>query len=57
MDHHRNSCNLVAARLFRSEHKLELPTHRQLDSHPDRSRRDSRRFEPGRDYINLCFVE
>lgn len=57
MDYHRNSGNLVAARLFRSEHKLKLPTHRQLDSHPDRSRRDTRRFEPGRDYINLRFVE
>ena len=57
MDYHRNSGNLVAARLFRSELKLKLPTHRQLDSYPDRSRRDTRRFEPGRGHIDLRFVE
>ena len=57
MDYHRNSGNFVAARFFRWEHKLKLPAHRQLDSHPDRSRRDTRRFEPGRDHIDLRFVE
>ncbi len=57
MDHHRNSGNLVAARLFRTEHKSKLPAHRQLDSHSDCYRRDPHRFEPVRGHIDLRFVE
>ena len=38
VDYHRNSNNLVANRLFRSEHKSKLPANRWLDPYFDRYR-------------------
>lgn len=45
MDDRRNSSCPVATRLFRPEYKLQLPTHRELDSHSDRDRRLTYRIE------------
>jgi len=36
VDHHRDSSNPVAARLFRSERKSKVPENRQLDSRSHR---------------------
>jgi hypothetical protein len=35
VDHHHNSGNPVAARLFRWKHKFKIPENRQLDSCSD----------------------
>ncbi len=48
--------NPVAARLFRWESLFRLSANRQLDSRSDRHRRHTRRFEPGRGYIDLRFA-
>ena len=55
MDHHRNSCNLVAARLFRPEYQYKDPAHRQLDPYPDCDRRHSRHIKSAsRDLKPTC---
>jgi hypothetical protein len=57
VDNHRNFGSAVVARLFRSEHKPELPANRQLDPYFDRYRCHTRRFEPVGDHVNPRFVE
>jgi hypothetical protein len=53
VDNHHNSGNIMAARLFRSEHKFKLPENRQLDPYSDRYRRHTPNIEPAWDSMNL----
>jgi hypothetical protein len=53
VDYHRNSCNTVAARLFRTEHKSKIPGHRQLDSYPDRYRHHTHHLAPAWGGVDL----
>jgi hypothetical protein len=46
VDYRRDSGNLVAARLFRSEYKSKLSEDRQLDSYAARNCCHTRRIEP-----------
>jgi hypothetical protein len=43
MDHHRNLGYPMAAWFLWSEYQFKAPSHRQLDSHPDRDRAYSHR--------------
>ena len=53
MDYHRNSSNIVAARLFWWEHKPKTPAHRQLDPYVDRYRHHTRHIENPWNSVNL----
>jgi len=53
MDYYLSSSNTVATRLFRPEHKLKVPTHRQLDPRSDRYRHHTRHLATPRSVVNL----
>jgi hypothetical protein len=57
VDYHRNSNNLVAARIFRSEYKSKISENWQLDSRSDRYRRHTHHIEPPRGAITLLRFE
>ena len=48
MDDYCDSIDIVASRLFRSEHKPKFPAYRKLDPHPGRYRPDTHHLEPPR---------
>ena len=54
MDYHHNTISTVAARLFRSEHQLQLPKNRELDPYSDRYCRRPADLEPAWDDISLA---
>ena len=57
MDHHCNSSNPVAIRLFGCEHQFKLPTNRQLDSYTDRYCCHPHYSEAVRHHVDPRFVE